>query len=112
MSAPRDETPEAELARVVLEVSGVTDVFSPAGVVEQVPGIVTSLVTTLVTGDADQPARVRVRTSAQGTAIATRIAADRSASAPAAARGVADALLEVAPAGGEVTVSVEVSRIS
>ena len=105
MSAPRNESPDAALTRIVLDVEGVTDAFSPAGAVGQV----TALVTSLVTGETDEP--VRVRTSGQGTAIATRIAVDRAASAPAAARDAADALLAAA-VGDDVTVAVEVSRIS
>lgn len=108
MSAPRDEPTDAVLTRIVLDVDGVSDVFSPASAVGQVPEIVTAL----VTRDADAVTRVRVRSSAKGTDIATRIAVDRAAGAPAAARAAADALLAAVPAGGDVTVSVEVSRIS
>jgi 3-hydroxyisobutyrate dehydrogenase-like beta-hydroxyacid dehydrogenase len=107
MTAVPDESTDVTLTRAVREVQGVTDVFSPASAVGYVPQVVTAL----VTGDADAINRVRVRSADRGTEIATRIAVDHGASTPDTARRVADALL-AGPAEDEVTVVVQVSRIS
>ncbi|KAA9106498.1 hypothetical protein [Microbacterium rhizomatis] len=112
MSIPQEEptglSPDVALTHLVRNVDGVTDVFTPSIEVAHLPGLVTAL----VTGDADALNRVRVRSTPESTDIATRIAIDVDASTPATAREVASALLASAPPGAEVTISVEVSRIS
>lgn len=115
MTGPHDSLPvdaEAEeldvvLTKAVYAVEGVTDVFAPT-TIAQVPQIVAAL----VTGEPERLNRVTVTTTGDATAIDARIGVDSGASAALAARAAADALLGLAATDGEVTVSVQVSRIS
>lgn len=99
---------DTALTGAVYDVDGVTDVFAPPGSAAQLPQIVGAL----ISGDPERLNRVRVTSERDITSITARIGIDRAASTPEAAREVADALLEAAPVGGDVTVSVQVSRIS
>lgn len=101
------ESPEDLYTRAAFAVDGVTDVFAPT-TIAHVPQIVAAL----VTGQSERLNRVAVSTAGDGVAIDARIGVDAAAGAAEAARAVADALLELAPAEGETTVAVQVSRIA
>lgn len=99
---------DTALTAAVRDVHGVTDVFAPGGSIAQLPQIVGAL----ATGDPERLNRVRVVSGPESTTVVARIGIAHSASTPEAAREVADALLRAAPVGGDVTVSVQVSRIA
>lgn len=92
----------------IAELDGVTDIFPPAAIVTQVP----QLVTALVSSSPEKLNRVDVATSGGLTRITARIGTSIGLPAVEAAHSVADTLLAGIPDDQQVTITVQVSRIS